>query len=942
MARKSCQILTLFIIVLIPVMQALAQLNTPISEPVEISKKTADSKVKPVGAIRIAPAATCPAPFNRLNGSKRSLSEIAFNRIPGITPSPATPQLSSQQKPLGLTYGPFWQVGGGYSSTLIIKNRDRQNSVIATVVLLSPDGKEEQKTLLEVPANSAGRVRLSDIVKTEGDAIHSGGLKLLFNTPNPKTISQVVIENYKTGIIFDLEVLGGYRYDTENALHTSWWLPDEGTDGIVTLFNSSTERIVVSPSVVVDAAEHAADAVSLVPSEMKRLRLRDLLPEHDFKSPGSGSVILRYTGPSHALYPSLLLSNPKTGFSLVPAFNAKHDLQAKKKTEWQFPSVFLSSNPALGFNQSEKLTAYVLLTNGTKNAIAAELTAHGSGAAENVQDLALPAKPLAPLETRIINLSEELLNLGISSDISHITLGVGHNGNPGDLGIAVFSVGQSKDFVFRSEGAVHPARAVDSSYWDIGGDLVSVLAVFNSSAKNTTARATLSFDTQNGTGTYLLPLFNLAAKGSKVLNLKEAILAGTPDQNGNVIPSGTTFGTLLLEVTDKSSQEFILGGTTTFDPVKGGYGLFIDPGCGDFCSTCEDCEDLGSGFECVPSCDNSICCPPPLPQPHIDSISPTQVPIGTTSVSVTLKGTFNTNPRVFVSGSGITAGSAGFDQNNNLVTTFTISSSAVVGGYLVIEEDDGGQSNSMTFGLAPRIDKLSQAQGPVATSTTVAITGQGFGTNPTINAGPNITVSIKSKSDTQIVAAFALTSSSSAAGNQNVTATVNNVSSSPSVFFGQVPTFFGPLSADSGVDGGCRTGAGGTFFTIHYQVLDQIGNALKAVVEPQEHVAQNGVSQPPPFWNDFSTPTPTLNDGLFLDDPIGTCFVNSNPPPIKPLGNPCISNLTQQFQAIMGGQTYPIQTNTTRTDCSNGSTITVGGNPGAFNKTFSQGNTTPQ
>ena len=470
---------------------------------------------------------------------------------------------------------------------------------------------------------------------------------------------------------------------------------------------------------------------------MKRLRLRDLL--HDFKSQASGSVILHYTGPAHALYPSLLLSNPKTGFSLAPSFNAKHDQQANKKTEWQFPAVFLSSNPALGFNQNEKLTAYALLTNGTKNQMATELVAHISYSAENVQDITLPVKPLAALETRLINLSVGLANAGFS-DISQIALGASHNGNPGDLGITVFSIGQSKDFVFRSEGAIHPARTVDSSYFDIGGDLVSVLSVYNSSANSTTARATLSYETQSGTGTYLLPLINLPAKGSKVLNLKEVVLAGTPDENGNVVPKGTTFGTLLLEVTDKSGQDFILGGATTFDPVKGGYRIFIDPGCGDFCSTCEDCEDLGSGFECVPSCDNAACCPPPLPQPQISSITPNPVPIGTTSVQVTLKGVFNSNPMITVSGSTIKAGSASFDQSGNLTATFTISSSATVGGYSVVEQDDGGQSNIVTFALAPRIDSIAPAQGLVGVPTNVTLSGQGFVSSPSINAGPNITV----------------------------------------------------------------------------------------------------------------------------------------------------------------------------------------------------------
>jgi hypothetical protein len=99
--------------------------------------------------------------------------------------------------------------------------------------------------------------------------------------------------------------------------------------------------------------------------------------------------------------------------------------------------------------------------------------------------------------------------------------------------------------------------------------------------------------------------------------------------------------------------------------------------------------------------------------------------------------------------------------------------------------------------------------------------------------------------------------------------------------------------------------------------------------------------QPGQFWNAFSTPDPTLNDGKFDDDPVGTCFTNRNPPPIKPSGNPCV-NVTQEFEVLIGGNTYPISTKTTRADCNNGSAIKISGNPEAFNKIFTQGNIAPR
>jgi hypothetical protein len=131
------------------------------------------------------------------------------------------------------------------------------------------------------------------------------------------------------------------------------------------------------------------------------------------------------------------------------------------------------------------------------------------------------------------------------------------------------------------------------------------------------ARATLFFQApQAGAGTYTLPLLQLPAGGSQVLNLKQTILSGAADGGGHRIPTGTTFGTLTLEVVDKDGKGYLFGGVTSLDPVRGGYGDGIGNDC-DFCDLCEDCENLGEGPECVPSCDNSDCCEPPPPPPSV-------------------------------------------------------------------------------------------------------------------------------------------------------------------------------------------------------------------------------------------------------------------------------------------------------------------------------------
>jgi hypothetical protein len=222
-----------------------------------------------------------------------------------------------------------------------------------------------------------------------------------------------------------------------------------------------------------------------------------------------------------------------------------------KQTSWQFPDVFIAADAQLGFNRKDKLTAFTLLSNGTKTLMTPQLVAHLNGPDGTVQQIGIPVKPLQPLETRIIELSRLLAAEATQTDISHLALTINHAGTPGDLGIVVFSVGQSKDFVFRSEGTVSFSTAMDYVYWDISGNLISLLSVQNTGANELKARATLTYSTSSGTGAYSLPLISLPGNGSRILNLNQAILANIPDEHGNTIPSGTAFGTLKIETEDK-------------------------------------------------------------------------------------------------------------------------------------------------------------------------------------------------------------------------------------------------------------------------------------------------------------------------------------------------------------------------------------------------------
>jgi hypothetical protein len=146
----------------------------------------------------------------------------------------------------------------------------------------------------------------------------------------------------------------------------------------------------------------------------------------------------------------------------------------------------------------------------------------------------------------------------------------------------------------------------------------------------------------------------------------------------------------------------------------------------------------------------------------------------------------------------------------------------------------------------------------------------------------------------------------------------------------QTPKYFGPTGYEP-ISCDCEAGqVGAGCIEVQYQVLDQNGNPMQmSGITPQELVC---VAEYNPScqtgYSPFSTPQTTVATGSFLDTPIGTCFVDPN-------GNECV-HPTQQFQATLNGQTYPVSTLTTRIDCAQGEQNQIYGNPG-YNQTYKYG-----
>jgi hypothetical protein len=456
-------------------------------------------------------------------------------------------------------FGTPWEEGSAQNTTLLLRNLGSVGRTTANIVMYSPNGQQQRTAQVNITGNTVQRISLGNLLQSTNGSIQWGGLALESTGP---VQGRLVIADAQTGAVQYVSLQAGDAFDTESALHASWWLPDPGTRGLVTLFNSSSQSIVVTPSVVTEGTggkEQGLAGVALAPHASMQLDLvKDLLSQNKSAATAMlGSLVLRYTGPAHALQPSFFIANPATGFLVQPVFQAKHDgAIAAGTATWQFPAISLQDPTQAGVGTGEAMTGYALLSNGTSAALQPELIAYfGSGAAATKAQstkVTLPLTALQAGEVRLVNLSQVGQGL-IPAGVTHLGLTISHAGAAGDLGVTVVTANQAMSVARTATGVLLPSGISDSSFWDISTRPVILPTIKHQGAPgNSTVQAVVYYADAWGIGSYELSQVSVA--GTKVLGLRSAVLSNIPDQNGSTLPAGATYGLVTVGGAQSSTQ----------------------------------------------------------------------------------------------------------------------------------------------------------------------------------------------------------------------------------------------------------------------------------------------------------------------------------------------------------------------------------------------------
>jgi len=226
----------------------------------------------------------------------------------------AEPMVSSIQHSI---YGPLWQAGPGRTTDLILEGNGRSISV--SITIYSPQGSILGSGSVTVKGQGVSRLSLSSLLPQE-TTVSSGSLSLAWNGPATAVRGTVQL-NDDRGISASYLLHGGLRSDTQNALFAPWYLPSTGSSGQIQLFNSGSADINVQVGIFGNGAEKAIRTLAIQSKATESVDLKSLLAEASEDGQTAGSLVLRYTGPTHSLQPSLLLCDPASGFALMPEFS---------------------------------------------------------------------------------------------------------------------------------------------------------------------------------------------------------------------------------------------------------------------------------------------------------------------------------------------------------------------------------------------------------------------------------------------------------------------------------------------------------------------------------------------------------------------------------------------------------------------------------------------
>ena len=500
-----------------------------------------------------------------------------------------------------------------------------------------------------------------------------------------------------------------------------WWRRDAAVTGFVGLANRTSTAVQISLQAIgAGGTAIAPQTIALAGHSAQLLSLDDIAATLPHNQRLMGGLHVVFTGKSSDVMISGGLENQTEGYSALIPF-VMHDAAIGAPSSMTLASAGIMvglPDPAMKFPKGTAFFPYTYLRNASSSPLKVDPALYYTLAGGGGQRVALPSLTIGAGST--VQVPVDFGSIGLGSFNGLITESFSAMSNPGDLIVATGSTDQTANYVFEVlPQLVVTTKSQQDHFWRVGGGYDTMITLWNSGTAPEDLLVTFSF--ARGNGQYKLPV-HLAAGAAKAVDMAEIIGEAKPDPDGNLIPSDTSGGGMIVS-----------GPSDLFDDINvilgGGTFSVFGATCYPECYTCGPLID---GFSIAPS-------------PVQSAVGGTTQMTATVTLSTGTKNTETGSTRWSSQSTAIASVASG-----GMVTAVAVGSTTIGGAISWADEPTTCYPNTCQT-------LLYQSEAPTTVTPTVLIGP--FSQNPILQGGPaTFEITVNSS------AAFDLTITSNGSG----------------------------------------------------------------------------------------------------------------------------------------------------------------------------------
>lgn len=430
-------------------------------------------------------------------------------------------------------FSTFFIARQGYKSEILLQNLRLDAQLTVTPALLVSRG-EVSLDPVTMPPHSTAVVDINAALLAHGLSDTQGAVVVHYEFPATGAINALVRSSDETHYLYLNSVAWGLEEFMGTTLDAVLWAPDDGTQGFISIVNTSKEPRRVRSSFVIEGRSEKQADIDIGPRQARLLPIDGLVARS--RVTGAG-IHMTFDGmPGDIMVQGTLLKE-QNGFAKSIHFMDK---------SLHFPGTSLRSHflllgaqpPADGFPPGISFRSVVALRN--IDSVPVEVTP----TIRYLQDDFVKSVTLKPIaleagQSRVIDFLEQQRSGFLPPDLNQGTLELTPNTSLNSVIGELFTFSeQGGGYASGSYFRAFPARGTES-IWRTDGTFQTTIMLQNTAADED--QVTLKFFSDSSTYTKIL---KLPAGAITKINVKDLKLNVVPDQNGHLIPE--TYGTFSL------------------------------------------------------------------------------------------------------------------------------------------------------------------------------------------------------------------------------------------------------------------------------------------------------------------------------------------------------------------------------------------------------------